>query len=222
MDLGKPEESKKEESKDGGNEESKKEEPASKLDPRVLELIKFIFDMKLIEKSVIQIGYDPKQLPLGSLSKETVQEGYKYLRLIEAVLEGKEKGDIAQLSSKFYTYIPHNFSMRHMSNFIIDSKEKLKAKLDLIANLMDINIAHTIINPESNEETKEKQNLYDENYQKLKCDMKALEKESDDFKMINEFLQNTSDGKRLTLLDAFDMKRQGEDKIFNPQNLDNK
>jgi len=44
--------------------------------------------MNLIEQSVVQIGYDVKRLPLGQLSKETVLEGYKYLREIEKVLNG--------------------------------------------------------------------------------------------------------------------------------------
>ena len=71
--------------------------------------------MSLIERSVVQIGYDPKRLPLGQLSKETVNEGYKALREIERVLNGKAKGDLNELSNHFYTYIPHNFGMKHMS-----------------------------------------------------------------------------------------------------------
>jgi poly [ADP-ribose] polymerase len=82
--------------------------------------------MNLIEQSVVQIGYDVKRLPLGQLDKETVLEGYKYLREIEQVLQGKKKGDLADLSSKFYTYIPHNFSMKKMSNFTINTIEILK------------------------------------------------------------------------------------------------
>jgi hypothetical protein len=39
-----------------------------------------------MEKAVVAVGFDPKKLPLGSLSDETVKEGYKYLREIEAVL----------------------------------------------------------------------------------------------------------------------------------------
>lgn len=59
-------------------------------------------------------------------------EGYKYLRQIEKVLNKKEKGDIYALSSKFYTYVPHNFGMQKMSNFVIDTIEKLKEKLELV------------------------------------------------------------------------------------------
>ena len=55
-------------------------------------------------------------------------KGYEYLREIEKVLNGtgKASGDLAHLSSKFYTYIPHNFSMKHMTNFTIKTMEMLK------------------------------------------------------------------------------------------------
>jgi len=34
--------------------------------------MEFIFNMKNIEQSVIEIGYDPKKTPLGNLSDETI------------------------------------------------------------------------------------------------------------------------------------------------------
>ena len=48
----------------------------SELEPTVYKFIKFIFDKDLMEKSVSQVGYDVKKLPLGQLSEETVKEGY--------------------------------------------------------------------------------------------------------------------------------------------------
>jgi poly [ADP-ribose] polymerase len=108
------------------------EEPKSKLDGSQQALVSMIFDMDLIEKSVIEVGYDPKRLPLGQLSKDTVKEGYKYLREIEKILKGKGKGDLKELTNMFYTYIPHNFGFKNMANFVINTIEKLKEKLDLI------------------------------------------------------------------------------------------
>jgi poly [ADP-ribose] polymerase len=46
-------------------------------------VIEFIFNKKLMEDSVIKVGYDVKKLPLGELSKETVLKGYSVLREIE-------------------------------------------------------------------------------------------------------------------------------------------
>ena len=51
------------------DEKKKQEEESkyvkSKLDDGVLDLVKMIFDMNLIEKSIVQVGYDLKRLPLG-------------------------------------------------------------------------------------------------------------------------------------------------------------
>ena len=63
--FGKPEDGKEEEkttSKDG-----KKIAP-SELPKEVEDLMKFIFDFKLIEASVVKTGYDAKRMPLGQLS----------------------------------------------------------------------------------------------------------------------------------------------------------
>jgi len=69
-----------------------------------------------MEKSVVHVGYDPKKLPLDKLSDETVKQGYKYLCEIETILNASkskltpgQSSQLAQLSAKFYTYIPHNF-----------------------------------------------------------------------------------------------------------------
>jgi len=89
--------------------------PASKLDENVKDFVKLIFNKKMMEESVVSIGYDVKRLPLGELSQETVLEGYKILRDIELVLAKKSTTNLEILSSKFYTFIPHNFGMARMS-----------------------------------------------------------------------------------------------------------
>lgn len=179
--------------------------------------------MQLIEQSVVKVGYDPKRLPLGQLDKETVLEGYKYLREIEKVLNGKAKGDLADLSSKFYTYIPHNFSMKHMSQFTIKTHEVLKEKLDLIQNLIDIKIAHTIIAGEKKrQKAGPKVNPIDENYAKLNCQIKTLEPKETEFKMIEDFLANSKGHYKLKLMDAFKLDRDGEQTRYNPKKLNNK
>lgn len=138
MALGKPEEAKEVKGAAKGDNNQTK----SKLDKSLQDLIGFIYDMKLIEQSIVKIGYDPKQLPLGQLDKETINEGFKYLTMIEKVLNGKQKGDLSELSSKFYTFIPHVIKGK-MSDHIIDTMQKLTEKQDLVQNLIGIKIAHS-------------------------------------------------------------------------------
>ena len=74
-----------------------------------------------------------KKLPLGKLSKDTILKGYSALKEIEKELQGKgNKDKLSQLSSEFYRYIPHDFKFQNMSQFIINTKEKLKEKQDLV------------------------------------------------------------------------------------------
>jgi hypothetical protein len=89
---------------------------------------------------------------LGLLSDETIKNGYEMLKEIESILNEIDNGDnsnestLADLSSKFYTYIPHNFRRQKMKNFIINSFPDLNKKLDLLQNLDDSKTAIKIQN----------------------------------------------------------------------------
>ena len=69
---------------------------------------------------MIAQGFDVKKMPLEQLSTKTVMDGYNQLKEIETLLmkvkSGKAKlddvmSDLSKFSSKFYTYIPHDFGM---------------------------------------------------------------------------------------------------------------
>jgi len=110
--------------------------------------------------------------------------------------------------------------MKKMSNFTINTIELLKQKIDLIQNLIDIKVAHKIVNPKK--EGKKTKNPIDEKYEALNCDLKTVEKGSEEVKMVEQYLENTREGRRLKLLELFRVQRSGEDKIFNPNKLSNK
>jgi len=99
----------------------------------------------MMEKAVVDVGYDVKKMPLGELSKETGLKGMAILKEVEEVISGKVKGDLTRLSSQFYTTIPHNFGMQKMYNFIIDQEDKLRDKLYLVSSLIAIQEAHHLM-----------------------------------------------------------------------------
>lgn len=95
-------------------EEEKEEEHKeveSKIHPQVQALMEFIFNMKNIEQSVIEIGYDPKKMPLGNLSDEMITKGFEILSNIQKEIDSKKPSDsnLQDLSSAFYRVIPHDF-----------------------------------------------------------------------------------------------------------------
>jgi len=64
--------------------------------------MKFIFNIDNINKSVMEIGYDPKKMPLGSLTESTIKEGFEILNKIDAAIKNKENSILSELSDEFY------------------------------------------------------------------------------------------------------------------------
>lgn len=80
-----------------------------------------------------EIGYDPKKMPLGKLADETIKQGYSILNeLQEALKKKKGRQTYMELSSKFYSCIPHDFGFKKMIEFILDNEEKVKEKLNML------------------------------------------------------------------------------------------
>ena len=48
-----------------------------------------IFNVKLMEQQMMEIGYDSKKLPLGKLSKSLIQKGYDILQSLAKELKKK-------------------------------------------------------------------------------------------------------------------------------------
>ncbi|CAG9313563.1 unnamed protein product [Blepharisma stoltei] len=185
----------------------------SKLDRRVKDLINVIFDLKQINLVLAEIGYDAKKMPLGKLSTNNLKQGLEVLKKIESVLEKKEKGSLEQLSSQFFSLIPHDFGFQHMSNFTINNKEKLQQKIAMIESLTDMKIATNIL------ETKSVGNPVDEHYAKLKCAIQPIERTDPVFQLLSQYVQNTHaqthNNYGLTVLDIFRLSKDGEDERFN-------
>jgi poly [ADP-ribose] polymerase len=122
-----------------------KKAPAEKLDRRVEDLVRLIFDLNMINKALAEIGYDAKKMPLGKLSQGNLKRGYEVLKQIEDVLNKKTTGDLGALSGQFYSLIPHDFGFQHMSQFAINTKQRLKEKIDMIESLAEMKIATNML-----------------------------------------------------------------------------
>jgi poly [ADP-ribose] polymerase len=137
---------------------------------------------------------------------------------------------LKKLSNDFYSTIPHNFGFAKMSNFIIDTEDKLKQKLDLISSLIDIKVAYGLRKRNAkpaekkvgNKKIKLEPSLVDQNYDALNCKIEALNKGDKEYEMLNTYLENTSTWSKLKTLNCFKIEREGEAKIFNPNKIGNK
>lgn len=75
---------------------------------------------------------DVKKMPLGKLSKQQIARGFEALEALEAALRAPADGGLSleELSSHFYTVIPHNFGRNRPPP--INSPELLQAKKDML------------------------------------------------------------------------------------------
>lgn len=67
---------------DHKQEKIKEEEIESQLAKEVQDLIRLIFDMKMMNSQMKEIGYDTKKMPLGKLSKSSIEKGYEALNIL--------------------------------------------------------------------------------------------------------------------------------------------
>lgn len=69
-------------------------EAKSTLDQRVQDLVKLIFDMKMMNNAMKEIGYDAKKMPLGKLAKNSILRGYEALKGLMDEVKGAKRRPI--------------------------------------------------------------------------------------------------------------------------------
>ncbi|XP_075403561.1 protein mono-ADP-ribosyltransferase PARP3 isoform X2 [Tenrec ecaudatus] len=162
------------------------------LDPATQKLINNIFSKDMFKDAMAHMNLDVKKMPLGKLSKQQIARGFEALEALEEALKGPARGgpSLEELSSNFYTVIPHNFGRARPPP--INSPELLQAKKDMLLVLADIELAQTLqAMPEEEQEVKEVPHPLDRNYQLLKCQLQLLDGGAPEYKVIQTYLDQT-------------------------------
>lgn len=73
---------------------------------------------------------DVKKMPLGKISKSQIAKGFEALEQIEDALKNNKTSKLAELSSLFYTLIPHNFGRQRPPT--ISDNDTLRKKMDML------------------------------------------------------------------------------------------
>jgi len=117
---------------------------------------------------------------------------------------------LAELTSQFYTYIPHAYK-RHQVPPPIRDAETLQKKYDLLAVLGDVELANSLIEG-NKDDSDEVDNPLDLHYKALNADLEHVDPKSEEFKRANTYLVNT--GNRGKLLQLFRVNRHSADERF--------
>lgn len=187
----------------------------SLLNIRVQQVVDLIFDPRMMQRQMKDLEIDIKKMPLGKISKSSLQMSYSILKEIEHHLDHPSDSQVLQLttlSNKFYTIIPHDFGTKAPE--VIDSKTRLRAKMNQIEALTNIEIAASL----KKEVTST--NPTDINYKSLGTTLTPLSSYAPEYAAIRRcvttgYMQEVL-GNRLELLDVFRVQRQGEAKRFEP------
>ncbi|XP_028781910.1 poly [ADP-ribose] polymerase 2-like isoform X1 [Neltuma alba] len=159
----------------------------SKLESRVAKFISLICNVSMMNQQMMEIGYNANKLPLGKLSKSTILKGYDVLKRIADVINISDRKTLEQLSGEFYTVIPHDFGFKKMREFVIDTPQKLKRKLEMVEALGQIEVATKLLNIDAGMQGDP---LY-AHYERLHCELLPVEVDSEEFSMIAKYMRNT-------------------------------
>jgi poly [ADP-ribose] polymerase 1 len=196
-------------------EMSEKSSIPSKLNKKVQEVVKMLFDIDTMKQTMLEFELDLDKMPLGRLSSQQLKQAYQVLtQLSELVAKGASSNEFIGLSNKFFTLIPHNFGMKKAP--IIDTMEEIKNKTDILDNLIEVEIAYSLLKDEGNEDS----NPIDYHYSQLKTDMTPLKHDSEEFQLLEKYVKNTHAATHkeysLEVLDVFAINRQGEKRRYKP------
>lgn len=191
----------------------------SKLDVQTQNLIRLIFDTDMFKNAMKNLDIDVKKMPLGKLSKTQIAKGFEVLEEIEEVLKTSRPSSakLMELSSKFYTVVPHDFGRQRPPS--IDDSETLQKKYDMLTVLGDIELAQSMQEkkkePEKEVDPSKPPHPYDVNYELLKCKLTLVDKNSDEFKIIKTYTTNTACSWRpVEILDVWRVERENEEIRF--------
>ena len=214
-----------------GIEESEADDvESSKLQPAVQSVVRMLFDVKQMQRVLLEMDIDMDKMPLGKLSRAHIQKGYDCLSEIQDLIaENNEHGLIAACN-KFYSIIPRSFGNKKPP--VINTLDMLKAELEMVESLLDMSTAVGMLKvekkAEKDEEGKQEKtrppSAIDLHYQKLNTDMRALERDDPTYALVSQYLQNThAETHRaydLELLDVFELEREGEAGRFSAHQKD--
>lgn len=187
----------------------------SKLARPLLELMKMLFNVETYRAAMMEFEINMSEMPLGKLSKSNIQQGFEALTEIQNLLSSSAYNPtvrdslIVDASNRFFTMIPS------VHPHVIRDEDDFKSKVKMLEALQDIEIASRLVGFDTDNSVP-----IDEKYKMLHCEMNPLPHNSEDYRLVEKYLQTThapthSDWS-LELEEVFSLEREGEFDKFAP------
>lgn len=190
-----------------------KDDQESKLPSQVQSLMKLIFNVDNMKSLMLEFELDMEKMPLGKLSKQQIKMAYGVLTELQGlVTQNGSDLKFIDASNRFYTFIPHTFGIDAPT--VIKDSELIKQKIEMLDNLLELEIAYSLMKSTGGTGS------IDSHYETLNTDLDVVSKESEEYKILETYVQNTHAAThtqyKLNILNVFIVKRKGEEKRFKP------
>lgn len=186
----------------------------SELPDSIQQLVQLCFDTHIMKDMMIELELDVEKMPLGKLSRHQIDRGIEILQEISDALERDAiQIELIALSNRFYTLIPHDFGHEQLP--VINQLHQKNEKLQMLANLSDIQLAYSLLSTENDIG----KCAVDNCYLKLKCDIEQVERSTELFKFLEQYVTNThapTHNFKLIIEEIFTISRNGEAARFEP------
>ena len=168
------------------------------------------------------MSYDANKLPLGKLSRRTLEHGFAALKdLAELLVDPSPAASrhntthtqaILDLSNRYYTVIPHSFGRSRPP--VISDDNRVKKEIDLLDSLSDMSIAEEIMKPQDDDGEGDIIHPLDRQYLGLDMEeMVPLDPASTEHQQLEDYLLKThgqTHSMKFTLEGIFRIERCGE------------
>ncbi|KAM6474537.1 protein mono-ADP-ribosyltransferase PARP3 [Liasis olivaceus] len=192
------------------------------LDKQTQDLVSLIFSNDMFKEAMQTMNIDVKKMPLGKLSKQQIAKGFEALEDVEEALQKQppSQKQLEELSSRFYTVIPHNFGRTRPPS--INTQELVQAKKDMLLVLADIELAQSLQAQKKEEEEEEEKEMVkevlhplDKDYGLLKCELTLVDPSSEIYKLIATYVEKTgSTYLKLRIMNIWKVNRESESHRF--------
>ena len=198
----------------------------SELEPHVAKLMELIFNKNMFVNAMQAFEIDTKRMPLGNLSMNQVNQGFAVLEDLGAAIKRGDSRQMQDLSSRFFTVIPHAFG-RNVPP-VINNAEMLQKKKDMLNVLSDIEKALQLEKRARTRSANRKKvkkelkpNPLDEKYETLNTELTYVDPKSDEFKKIDTYMANTK-SRAMSIIDVFRVDRNDSKYLDNNAKCDNR
>ncbi|KAK3874546.1 hypothetical protein Pcinc_020505, partial [Petrolisthes cinctipes] len=169
-------------------------------------MIKLIFSDDMFVSQMSSMNLDVRKMPLGKLSKLQIARGLEALLDIEeAIKQNKPRQTLQDLTSKFYTLVPHDFGRQVPP--VLGSDSVVQQKKEVMLTLSDIELTQSL---QKNQAKDVAIHPLLEKYQMLECELELVDKSSSEFKMLKDYSTACPGTRKGPLLDVWKVDRKGD------------